>query len=141
MIRPSVATCRAAGCPDLVEITINGRRRRVCRRVHNRIPGNLAECPTGWLEGGGFLPHAHLDDYRAYLEGRGYSPDGVGVSVGIVKRLYEDFPIGLPRNRAEAVRQYDSARPARGAAARKVDRNLIRRYHRFLVSRLPEVAE
>lgn len=139
MTRPSVTTCQASGCPDLDEIIINGRRRRVCGRAYNRIPGNLAECPTGWLDGGGFLPHAHLDDYRAYLEGRGYSPEGVEISAGIIRRLYEDFPLGLPRDRAEAVRQYDSARPARGAAARKADRNLIRRYHRYLVSRLPEV--
>lgn len=141
MIRPTVATCQAAGCPDLIEITINGRRRRVCGAAFNRIPGNLAECPTGWLDGGGFLAHAHLADYEQYLEGRGYTPGGIVGAVNQVKRLYEDFPIGLPRNRAEAVGQYDRARPARGAAARRTDRNLIRRYHEFLVSRLPEGSE
>lgn len=49
-ILPSVEACRAVGCPDLVaEEYLMGRTRRVCRPAGNRIPGNLARCPTGYL--------------------------------------------------------------------------------------------
>ena len=49
-LQPSVARCLFYRCPDLDEITINDRSRRVCGAAFNRIPGNLSVCPTGYLD-------------------------------------------------------------------------------------------
>ncbi|MFA7121516.1 MAG: hypothetical protein WC277_08530 [Bacilli bacterium] len=50
-VPPCTTTCRVAGCPDLVEgENLAGRTCRVCRAAGNKIPGNLSECPTGYLE-------------------------------------------------------------------------------------------
>ncbi len=136
MTPPSVTTCQVSGCPDLDTIIINGRRRRVCGQAFNRIPGNLPECPTGWLDGGGYLPHSSLEDYREHLEELRYAPAALERAISLLNRLYETFPLGLPRNRADAINQYNRAHGGRDEEAIRTDRIRIRRYHEYLLARV-----
>lgn len=48
---PSTSLCSFAKCPDLIQIQMaTGRQRWGCRAQYNKIPGNLATCPTGYLD-------------------------------------------------------------------------------------------
>lgn len=49
-VRPSVAACSAARCPDLVGSREGKNLSRACKPA-GRKPGNLAACPTGYLQG------------------------------------------------------------------------------------------
>ena len=50
-VRPSVAACSAARCPDLVGSREGKNLSRTCKAAGGRKPGNLAACPTGYLQG------------------------------------------------------------------------------------------
>lgn len=48
-VRPSVAACSAARCPDLVGTRDGKNLSRTCQAA-GRKPGNLETCPTGYLQ-------------------------------------------------------------------------------------------
>lgn len=50
-VRPSVAACSAARCPDLVGAREGKNLSRTCKAAGGRKPGNLKTCPTGHLQG------------------------------------------------------------------------------------------
>jgi len=50
-VRPSVAACSAARCPDLVGAREGKNLSRTCKAAGGKKPGNLAACPTGHLTG------------------------------------------------------------------------------------------
>lgn len=49
-VRPSVAACSAARCPDLVGSREGKNLSRTCKAAGGK-PGTLAACPTGYLQG------------------------------------------------------------------------------------------
>lgn len=53
-VRPSVAACSAARCPDLVGAREGKNLSRTCKAAGGKKPGNLVTCPTGHLSG---VPH------------------------------------------------------------------------------------
>ncbi len=48
-VRPTVAACSAARCPDLIGSREGKNLSRTCRAAGGKRPGNLPACPTGHL--------------------------------------------------------------------------------------------